>query len=230
MIARNRAPVKGFADFPQLRYNRRMKIYFLDGRELADEVGRYARFLSPARLAQVESMARSAARRERIAAELALYAALSRECPEYLPIRYARDERGRPYFPDGKMQFSLTHAGGSAACALSRHAVGVDMEFPRRVTEKLASRIFCPGDEGAPLLLWTAKECVMKMTGRGLSLAPREIRVTGNAAVSSDGVSARLFSFDLPGGGILTAASETEERAELVTLREWEFTEEEKEI
>ena len=94
-----------------------------------------------------------------------------------------------PHFDDGdpsecRLAFSLSHARGIVACAVSRYALlGLDVErLDRRVADKeLAGSYFspreiaalqaCREDEQATrfLELWTLKEAALKATGAGLS-------------------------------------------------------------
>ncbi len=77
----------------------------------------------------------------------------------------------------------VAHSGALALIATAGFEVGVDVEAPRRIRDPvgLAARFFTPAErehvERAPadrrerrfLELWTAKEAVLKATGRGLA-------------------------------------------------------------
>lgn len=88
---------------------------------------------------------------------------------------------GKPELVCGDVQFSLSHAGPWAVCAISDTPVGVDVELPR-CTMATARRFFAPPEvaqvEAMPeaartdalLRLWTAKEAFTKALGQGLSL------------------------------------------------------------
>ena len=83
----------------------------------------------------------------------------------------------------GSLHFSVAHSGGLAIIATAGFEVGVDLEAPRRIRDPvgLAARFFSPAErahvERAPadrressfLELWTAREAVLKATGRGLA-------------------------------------------------------------
>ena len=98
---------------------------------------------------------------------------------------------GKPCFPAyPEIQFSLSHSGMLAACAVSSRAVGVDAQeivtgkesfrliAKRYFTEEEQQEVFRPeegesGQEGAfdPVAfakVWTRKEAYVKMTGEGL--------------------------------------------------------------
>lgn len=115
-------------------------------------------------------------------------------------IQLAVGEHGRPRFdplPDSQLDFNWSHSGEHAAVALARHvAPGIDLE---RLRERgnalsLAQRFFHPEEvamlaacpaaarSAAFLDLWTAKEAVLKATGRGIAFGLHRLRVTrGNA-------------------------------------------------
>ena len=191
-----------------------MKIFYLNPKGLDLLSAEFRSVFSPARRQQIADMTHPGAMRDAAAAELVLHGALSFCCPDYRPpLDYARDERGKPYFPDGRIQFSLSHAGGCAACGISPEPVGVDLEFRRDFPPLLLEKIACPGDAALPpLFLWTAKEAVMKLTGMGLSLRPGRIRVTERAAYLDGAELARLHFFPVEGGVI--AAASCDEAAE----------------
>lgn len=87
-------------------------------------------------------------------------------------------DRGKPYFPDSPLHFSITHTPAHAFCALAEHPVGIDAEeMDRAINPRLAEKILSPGelaryeaaaDKRAALLrLWVLKEALAKLTGRG---------------------------------------------------------------
>jgi 4'-phosphopantetheinyl transferase EntD len=96
----------------------------------------------------------------------------------YEQIRIA-DTR-KPFLPDERYHFSISHCGDYAAAIVSRtHRVGVDVEETEgrilRIKDKYLSReeqrLFIP-DPAAPdfrllTLLWSAKESVFKWYGEG---------------------------------------------------------------
>lgn len=99
---------------------------------------------------------------------------------------------GKPRLVDGTAEFNLSHAGRWVVCAISRTAVGVDVEQVRPFDLVLAWRFFhrreCAALAVQPAAarhdyffrLWTAKEAYMKALGLGFqrdmasfSVAPR---------------------------------------------------------
>ena len=103
---------------------------------------------------------------------------LARLCGGSLPeIRYT--DRGKPYFADGKLHFSISHTKNHAFCAVSSKNIGIDAEeTDRKVNLHLADTQLSPRekarfdaaeDKAAALLrLWVLKESYAKLTGRGL--------------------------------------------------------------
>ena len=88
-------------------------------------------------------------------------------------------ERGKPYFPEGHLHFSISHTKGHAFCVLSDRPVGIDAEeMDRDVKLKNAEKILSPTEmerflsaddkRSALLRLWVLKEASVKLTGEGL--------------------------------------------------------------
>jgi 4'-phosphopantetheinyl transferase len=100
--------------------------------------------------------------------------------------QFSRGTHGRPEIaaPASRMRFSLSHAHGLAACAVTLDRdIGLDVEhLSREPAMNLAERFFAPREAGdllnAPptersrrfLEYWTLKEAYVKARGLGLSL------------------------------------------------------------
>lgn len=95
-------------------------------------------------------------------------------CPE---IRTA--PRGKPYFENSQLHFSISHTKKHAFCALAPWPVGIDAEeLDRRVDLRLADKILSDAERirydaadnkrAALLRLWVLKEAAVKLTGDGL--------------------------------------------------------------
>ena len=93
-------------------------------------------------------------------------------------------DRGKPYFPDSDLHFSISHTPKHAFCVLSAHNVGIDAEeLDRNINLKLAEKILSPVEktqyEAAPdprtalLTFWVLKEAAAKLSGEGLRGYPR---------------------------------------------------------
>ena len=102
--------------------------------------------------------------------------------------------------------FSISHSGPCVVCAVAERPIGVDIEPLRRISPKMMRRscteeelayvrIGDSGDERRFLEVWTAKEALFKLTGRGplLSLSFRhppenavvEFTISHDCAVSA---------------------------------------------
>ena len=88
-------------------------------------------------------------------------------------------DRGKPYFPDSDLHFSISHTPHHAFCVLSKHNVGIDAEeVDRNINLKLADRILSPVERAqyesaadprtALLTFWVLKEAAAKLSGEGL--------------------------------------------------------------
>ena len=123
----------------------------------------------------------------------AAFALLQRGLQEHYGIEdfeFAYSEGGKPSLAGHpEIHFNISHCSAAAACAISRHAVGVDVERLGRYSERLA-RYTMNDDELAAILaasaddgerdllftrLWTQKEAVAKLTGEGISTNVRQL-------------------------------------------------------
>lgn len=86
--------------------------------------------------------------------------------------------RGKPYFPDDTLHFSISHTKNHAFCCIGRENVGIDAEEADRPMDlRLADKILSDGEKrrfqaaadkrAALLRLWVLKESYAKLTGRG---------------------------------------------------------------
>ena len=91
----------------------------------------------------------------------------------------ARTAKGKPYFLNENLHFSITHTKSYSFCALSDCPVGIDAEeLTRKINLGLAEKILSPGEkeqyEKAPdknkalLTFWVLKEAAAKCTGEGI--------------------------------------------------------------
>ncbi len=143
--------------------------------------------LSSYRLEKLAACRSAQRRRQGIGAELLLIHALRAVSPELLPpLSIAAEPDGKPCLNDSDLHFSLSHSGSFAACALSDHPVGLDLEKRGRMRESLLRRSFSPEEQtlirssqDSDLLftrIWTGKESFVKATGQGILSPLREIQ------------------------------------------------------
>ena len=87
-------------------------------------------------------------------------------------------DRGKPYFPDSDLHFSISHTPKRVFCLLSDRPVGLDAEgMDRNIDLKLAQKILSPTEKAVfdgsedkrttLLKFWVLKEAYAKLTGRG---------------------------------------------------------------
>ena len=88
-------------------------------------------------------------------------------------------DRGKPYFPDSSLHFSISHSKGHVFCALSDRPIGIDAEeADRAISPALATKILSASEYAqwqqaedprkALLTFWVLKEAQAKCTGEGL--------------------------------------------------------------
>lgn len=91
--------------------------------------------------------------------------------------------RGKPFFPDSRVHFSITHTPRHAFCVLADRPVGIDAEeTDRQVNLRVADKVLSPAekrrfaasdDPRASLLrLWVLKEAAGKCSGEGINSNP----------------------------------------------------------
>lgn len=88
-------------------------------------------------------------------------------------------DRGKPFFEDSPIHFSITHTKHHVFAALSDRPIGIDAEErDRSISLALADKILSPAEkarfaladdkQAALLRLWVQKEAAAKRTGVGL--------------------------------------------------------------
>ncbi len=92
-------------------------------------------------------------------------------------------DRGKPYFSQGSLHFSISHTPHHVFCALSETPVGIDAEeADRDIDLRLSEKILSPTEKAqydtapdkrlALLTFWVLKEAYAKYTGTGLQGYP----------------------------------------------------------
>lgn len=128
------------------------------------------------------------------------YLGLPSEEAFYLPS-------GKPVFPSGKYHLSVTHTGQFYGAVFSQREVGIDGEEIGVLKKRVADKYFSKNEKNLPFsTVWTGKEAVSKISGRGIS-ALSEIRVEKGRAFYK-GKTYRLHHLDLRGYRICVAEEE----------------------
>ena len=116
---------------------------------------------------------------EAIGAEAVMNMAVRHFYPDApLPLRYFRNEHGKPYLSDYPGLFlSVSHSGDYAVCAASDTEVGIDIQKIRSANFRIAKRYFTKeecnyiGDNTLNFFdLWSRKESYVKAVGTGLTI------------------------------------------------------------
>ena len=103
----------------------------------------------------------------------------------------AKMSRGKPYFVDSDLHFSITHTKKTVFCALSDVPVGIDAEeMTRKVSPSMAEKILSSEElaqyqalpeevqNNALLRFWVLKEAEVKCSGLGLRGYPNHTNFT----------------------------------------------------
>ncbi len=97
-----------------------------------------------------------------------------------------RTEKGKPYFKDIPVEFSVSHTDDLWVCLVSdgKDPVGVDIQKVKETSQQRVAERYFTDDEKADLLetgkegffkIWVRKEAYAKYTGRGLTKELAEI-------------------------------------------------------
>ncbi len=156
--------------------------------------------LSPQRLKKAESYKQPHSRKQCAAVYLLLRYALMTEyhiTTEESKVEFDYIENGKPVLKNYReIFFNMSHCIYGAACALSCREVGVDIQdirpFRAATLERIASnaeRESVLNDvqpERAFCRLWSMKECLSKLSGKGLATDFSKLKVNTNLSVWED--------------------------------------------
>ncbi len=149
-----------------------MKIYILKN----DSYDKLLPFLSEQRLEKINSISNEKVREEKACSYALLRYALFREYGVAEAPVFSYGEREKPYLKDyPEIFFSLSHADGYSACAVSDEEIGIDIQDMRPLKVDISCKI-CTSEELSRLeggssdeicRLWCMKESYGKLTGKG---------------------------------------------------------------
>ncbi len=137
------------------------------------------------------------ARRCSLCAEFLLIEAVRRANGAFpLPLHIQSDPFGKPFLSGREYEFSLSHSGRYAACALADFPLGLDIQTLSKCDEKLVRRFFTEKEQGlvftaedrdaAFTALWCRKESYLKAIGLGLRKSLDSFDVSDTAVVLHD--------------------------------------------
>lgn len=161
-----------------------MELQWYDIRQLdAEEEARVTAMMDGVRRRRVADIAGEDDRKRTVAGELLARRMLASKlgCGE-ADVPLAWDELGKPTVTAEGTYVSVSHSGAWAVCVTADVPIGVDAEvirsaqekFMRRVCSKAEMACIRPGDDGDCRRfweIWTAKEALFKLTGKGPLLA-----------------------------------------------------------
>ena len=136
------------------------------------------------RKAKVDRLRKRPAKRLSVAAGELMRSAIAGEFNKNpSELRFRTGKNGKPYVENVKVEFSVSHSGNIAVCALSDKPVGIDIENIREANVNVARRLFTQDEQNYvfekwPLVkqrffeVWTRKEAYVKMLGKGVSYFP----------------------------------------------------------
>lgn len=98
---------------------------------------------------------------------------------------------GKPYLPNSRISFSVSHSYGCVACAATQGGrVGIDLELIRPINYAEYHDCFTPGEwmdiQSASdrkqrfLEKWTEKESLLKADGRGMQVSMADVQTTAD--------------------------------------------------
>ena len=161
-----------------------MELLWYDIRALdTDTMAHTVAMMDEERRRRVNDIAGEDDRRRTVAGELLARRLLAQRlgCGEgEVPLRW--DEMGKPTVDAVGVYVSVSHSGPYAVCAIADVPVGVDVEVVRSADEKFMRRVCSEaemayirvGDDGDCARfweIWTAKEALFTLTGKGPLLA-----------------------------------------------------------
>ncbi len=119
---------------------------------------------------------------------------------------------GKPYFPSGNFHLSVTHTKNRYLLAVASFPIGLDAEQEGEERPRVAARFFTEEEKGMPFSqVWTAKEAVSKLLGKGLSAVGKICVKNGKAFYEERAFS--LVSFVKDGLRVTLCTEEGEEYA-----------------
>lgn len=184
-------------------------VCFADNTKIKSDTSLFSEY----RKERVARIGRESAKRQSIAAELALIGAMRAYAPRLAPpFRYTVNKYGKPYFDDKcGVYFSISHSCDLSACAVAHAPIGFDVQ---KITDRyidVANRWFCKEeieavtDAAAFTRLWTRKEAVAKADGRGLGIGIEKINALNDEIICGSAVY-DVFDIEAPSGYMAAAA------------------------
>lgn len=174
-----------------------LKLFYCDVTEMSEaEFQRLYYKSDERRKAKVDRLRKRPAKRLSVAAGELMRNAIAKEFNiNAQDLRFRTGKNGKPYVENVKIQFSVSHSGNIAVCALSDKQVGIDVEQIRDANVNVARRMFTTDEQTYVFEkwnmvkqrffeIWTRKEAYVKMLGKGVAYFP-EFSVMGNKNIKT---------------------------------------------
>lgn len=126
-------------------------------------------------------------------------------------LQFIEDKNGKPRLAENEIFFNLSHTFGAFVFCFGREEVGIDIEKEREISEKIKDKFYSSDEkEQEPLLVWTKKEAITKLSGEGIK-----------ALSKADTQSSDIFFFSKKVDGFtISAASKNKTNIRFVNLSE----------
>lgn len=137
----------------------------------------YFQTVSQNRQKKISRLVPMGAKRLSLGAGVALTAALHDLGLYGQDAEVQHNEKGKPFLKSNLAHISLSHSGHYAVASISTHEVGVDIETIKSIEDGVIKRVTTKNEQDQMAQrrnlkdfyrLWTAKECILKITGDGL--------------------------------------------------------------
>lgn len=143
----------------------------------------------------------------------------------FLQAEILREEKGKPYFADAPLEFSLSHSGLLWICMFADRPCGVDLQQMKDCSyEDIAKRQFSEEEQHYVRIwgidgfyqLWVRKEAFCKCTGQGIfSQTPSMVNGSLDLLTEIDWQDRRYYFTDLEIADDIKCAACTMEKAEI---------------
>ena len=179
-----------------------MKIYLSDCAGFTEQdLARFFAALPAGRRAYAERCKKTVDRASAAVGFLLVVHALRDADPGFSVTDWTLGEYGKPSIPGSPLHFSLSHADGLCAAAVSDKPIGLDVELVRPLRPALLPRFCtpeeierCGRDPDLAVELWTRREARAKENGRGIG---QNLVALPNEGVTSIKLTAHGRSFRL---------------------------------
>lgn len=157
-----------------------MNVYLLKYTENENEL---LPLLSEQRKQVIDDIKNEKVKREKIYSYVLLRYALLMEYGIFDAPEFTYGEKGKPFLKNTpEIHFSISHAGGFAACVTADYPVGLDIQDYRPMKDDISCRIctkrelheevyggYSPTPSETTCKLWCMKEARSKLTGKGFA-------------------------------------------------------------